>query len=239
MNKRAKIVITDFLTEQPDCEREILGDLADIACLDASSEDELAGRIEDADAVMLYHVIKIGERTINALKNCKLIVRCGVGYDNVDRAAARRRGIPVANVPDYGTEDVADSAIGMALTLGRGIHFLNSRLRRGHGPWTYMQAQPISRLRGRTFGIIGIGRIGTASALRANKTNTVCVASSASCVSLKCRNAVPYTIPACRRTSSSKAASEWLVRYSKTKSQSFISTVVLNIYQIATKKGQG
>ncbi|KAB2668016.1 MAG: C-terminal binding protein [Verrucomicrobia bacterium] len=167
MNARAKVVVTDFLAEPAECERRILGDIADVVMLDAKGETDLVGRIEDADAIMMYHVIRIGERTIDALRHCKLIVRCGVGFDNVDGAAARRRGIPVANVPDYGTEDVADSAIGMSLALGRGIHFLNSRLRRGEGPWTYRQAQPVARLRGRTFGIIGLGRIGTAAALRA------------------------------------------------------------------------
>lgn len=167
MSARAKVVITDFATEPLDCERRILGDLADVVALDAHHESELAGRIEDADAIMMYHHLSISEATINILKHCRLIVRCGVGFDNVDRAAAQRRGIVVANVPDYGTEDVADTALGMALTLSRGTHFLNSRLRRAHGPWSYTQAAPVPRLRGRTFGIIGIGRIGTAAALRA------------------------------------------------------------------------
>src|SRR5439155_12624045 len=80
---------------------------------------------------------------------------------------ARERGIPVANVPDYGTEEVADSAIGMALSLARGIHLYNSRLQHAVGPWSYTQAAPIRRLRGRVFGIIGLGRIGTATAVRA------------------------------------------------------------------------
>ena len=167
MSTRAKVVITDFASEPLDCERRILGDLADVVALDARHESELAGRIEDADAVMMYHCLSIGGATINSLKHCRLIVRCGVGFDNVDRAAARRRGIDVANVPDYGTEDVADTALGMALTLSRGIHFLNSRLRGARCPWSYTQATPLPRLRGRTFGIIGIGRIGTAAALRA------------------------------------------------------------------------
>ena len=167
MPPRSKVVITDFITEPLDCERRLLGDIADVVALDARDESELAGRIEDADAVMMYHFLSIGRRTIEALRHCQLIIRCGVGFDNVDRAAARARGIPVANVPDYGTEDVADSALGMALTLARGIHFLNARLQRGHGAWSYTQAQPLPRLRGRTFGIIGIGRIGTAAALRA------------------------------------------------------------------------
>jgi C-terminal binding protein len=167
MNRRAKVVVTDFVAEPLDCERRILGDLADVIALEARHESELVGRIEDADAVMMYHFIEMSEGTIDALEHCRLIVRCGVGFDNVDREAARRRGIPVANVPDYGTEDVADSAIGMTLALTRGIHFLNSRLRNAHGPWSYTQAQPVPRLRGRTFAIIGIGRIGTATALRA------------------------------------------------------------------------
>lgn len=167
MNRRAKVVITDFATEPLDCERRILGDLADVVALNASHESELAGRIEDADAVMVYHCLTVGPATVESLKHCRLIVRCGVGYDNVDHAGARRRGIPVANVPDYGTEDVADTAIGMALALARGTHFLNSRLREAVGPWSYLQVQPVPRLRGRTCGVIGIGRIGTAFALRA------------------------------------------------------------------------
>lgn len=165
--RRGKIVVADFINDGLDIERSILGEVADLSALDAYSEDDLVNKIEDADAVMLYHCIQFSERTINRLKQCKLIVRCGVGVDNVDRAAARAKGIPVANVPDYGTEEVADSAIGMALTLTRGIHFLNSRLQRGVYPWTYLQASPIHRLRGRVFGIIGLGRIGTAAALRA------------------------------------------------------------------------
>src|SRR5207249_1032258 len=105
--------------------------------------------------------------TIERLRHCKLIVRCGVGYDNVDYAFARQRGIPVANVPDYGTEEVADSAIGYTLALTRGIAFFNSRLRAGQGAWSYLQGVPVHRLRGRVFGIVGLGRIGSAAAGRA------------------------------------------------------------------------
>jgi D-3-phosphoglycerate dehydrogenase/C-terminal binding protein len=121
MGSAAKIVITDFVTEPLDCERRILGDLAEVIALDAKHESELRGRIEDADAVMVYHFLSISEATIARLTRCRVIVRCGVGVDNVDCVAAARRGIAVANIPDYGTEDVADSAIGMMLTLARGI----------------------------------------------------------------------------------------------------------------------
>lgn len=164
---KPKVIITDFLNDDLAPEREIFGDLADVVALNALSEDELAGRIDDADAVLLYHYLGLSAQTINRLTRCRIIVRCGVGYDNVDRGAARAKGIPVCNVPDYGTADVADSAIGMMLALTRGIHVLNSRLRRGEGGWAHEQAAPLFRLHGRTLGIIGMGRIGTATALRA------------------------------------------------------------------------
>jgi C-terminal binding protein len=164
---RGKVVVCDFITEPLDTERRILGDVADVVALEAKSENELAGKVEDADAIMLYHIARIGAATIQRLQRCRLIVRCGVGFDNVDLEAASAKGIYVANIPDYGTEDVADTALAMALSLARGIHFQNSRLQRGEGPWSYTQVQPLHRLRGRVFGVIGIGRIGTAAALRA------------------------------------------------------------------------
>lgn len=164
---RPLVVITDFITPPFKHEDKILGDIADIVALNAFSEDDLIGKIEDADAIMLYHFISITRKTIERLKKCKLIVRCGVGFDNVDRLAARERGIPVANVPDYGTEEVADSAIAMMLTMMRGVSYLNTRLQNKQGPWIYEQVVPLHRLRGQTIGLIGLGRIGTATALRA------------------------------------------------------------------------
>ena len=131
MSKLFKVVVTDFLTHPPETEERILAGLARVEVLRAHHEDDLLGRIEDADAVMIYHCLRFTEKSIARLDRCKLIVRCGVGYDNVDWAYARARGIPVANVPDYGTEEVADSAIGLTLALTRGIALLNSRLRAG------------------------------------------------------------------------------------------------------------
>ncbi len=167
MAGRAKVVVADFIVESLDHERRVLGDLAEPVALNAIQEDDLFGQVEDADALMLYHTLRLTERTISRLRQCRLIVRCGVGYDNVDGAAARRHGIPVANVPDYGTEEVADSAIGLMLALTRGIHLLTGRLREQRGPWSWAQVRPRHRLRGRGFGVVGLGRIGTAAALRA------------------------------------------------------------------------
>lgn len=167
MDRPFRVVITDLIVEPLNYERQVLGDVAEIVALDALSEKELVGRIEDADAVMVYHYFRFTKESIDRLERCKVIVRPGVGYDGIDIAAARERGIPVCNVPDYGTEEVADSAIGMAICLARGTHLLNSRLKRGIGAWNVDQALPIPRLRGRRFGIIGCGRIGSAVALRA------------------------------------------------------------------------
>ena len=149
-SSRFQIFISDFIADSLEIEREILGDIADVTALDAHSEIELVGRIEHADAMMLYHNLAISRSTIERLKQCRLIVRCGVGFDNVDHAYARSRGIDVANVPDYGTEEVADSAIGMMLALTRGINFYNVRMRETPDPWMYSTC-----------------RIGSATAIRA------------------------------------------------------------------------
>ncbi len=167
MNAQFQVVITDFLLDELGPERGVLGETAEVTGLGAHGEEELVGRIERADAIIVYHEVALTRRTIERLRQCKLIVRGGVGVDNVDLEFARACGIPVANVPDYGSEEVADSAIAMTLALTRGVHLLNSRLRAGLGPWSHWQVAPLARLRTRVFGVVGLGRIGTAAALRA------------------------------------------------------------------------
>lgn len=167
MAKPFKVYVTDFISDPLDIELSLLGDMADVVALGAGSEAELNGKLADADALMVYHFVTIRRATIEQLRNCKLIVRCGAGFDNIDYAYARQRGIPVANVPDYGTEDVADTAIGLVLSIARGTHLYNHRCQRGTDTWIYTLASPLRRIRGRVFGVIGVGRIGTATALRA------------------------------------------------------------------------
>lgn len=161
-----QVVITDLINDDLAPEREVLGDLAQVTALQARSEAELVGRIEQADAVILYHELALSETTIRRLDRCRVIVRGGVGFDNVDRPLCRQLEIPVANVPDYGTEEVADSALAMLLSLTRGIHLANSVLQTGQGDWSYERAVPLIRLRGSVLGIVGLGRIGTAMAMR-------------------------------------------------------------------------
>jgi D-3-phosphoglycerate dehydrogenase/C-terminal binding protein len=102
------------------------------------------------------------------LDKCRIIVRNGVGYDGLDLEGFGARGIPVCNVPDYGTTEVADHAIAMMLALRRGIVSYNDGLRQDPvGFWHYRHQRCVDRLRGATFGVVGLGRIGTAAARRA------------------------------------------------------------------------
>ncbi len=167
MSQRFKVFVTDFIAEPLHIEREILGEIAEVVALGALGEAELNGKLREADAVMVYHFVSLRQATIEQFEHCKLIVRCGAGFDNIDHAFARTLGIPVANVPDYGTEDVADTAIGLVLAIARGTHLYNQKCQRGTDTWIYTLASPLRRIRGRVFGIIGLGRIGTATALRA------------------------------------------------------------------------
>ena len=97
-----------------------------------------------------------------------MIVRAGVGFDHIDLEAAGRVGIPVCNTPDYGTSEVADHAIALMLALTRGIVCFHENLVRDPvGGFDSSRAPLVRRLRGRTFGVVGFGRIGTATALRA------------------------------------------------------------------------
>lgn len=167
MNRKFKIIVTDFITDSLAVEKSIAGNTVEVIALDAFHEKDLEGKIEDADAIIMYHTLSITKNTIDRLKQCKLILRAGVGVDNVDHHYARTLNLPVANIPDYGSEEVADTAIGMLLSLTRGITFLNSRLRNNEGGWSYTQVEPLTRLRNTKMGIVGLGRIGTATALRA------------------------------------------------------------------------
>ncbi len=120
------------------------------------------------DAVVVWHEMRVDAAFLDRLSRARIVVRAGVGFDHIDIEAAASRGIPVANTPDYGTSEVADHAIALMLALRRGIvsyhqHVLASPQR----GFDYTLAPLVSRLRGRTFGIIGLGRIGIATALRA------------------------------------------------------------------------
>ncbi|MFL5242241.1 MAG: C-terminal binding protein [Gemmataceae bacterium] len=164
MGQRPLVVVTDYLSES-NVETPILGDLADIKLLETNDERDVIRDGSRADALLVYHDIKLTERSIAQLDRCRGIIRCGVGFDNVDIAAAGSRGIVVGNVPDYGTEEVADHALLLLLATARRLLPQDQAIRQGI--WDTSVGFGAPRLRGRTLGIIGCGRIGSAMALRA------------------------------------------------------------------------
>jgi phosphoglycerate dehydrogenase-like enzyme len=165
MPERLTVLIADFLDETA-IESAILGDIADFVMARATDESQLVPYLPSADAIMLFHdLTMLGEATFARATRCRGLVRAGVGYNNVDLEAATRHGVVVCNVPDYGTEEVADHAIMFLLALVRRLVPSHEAIRAGH--WDHRTALGAPRLRGKTFGIVGCGRIGTATALRA------------------------------------------------------------------------
>ena len=162
-----EVVVTDYLAPPPTIETRQLSGLATLRCLLARSADELIGKVETADALIVFHEVTVPRRIIDRLTRCRAIVRCGTGYDQIDLVAAGQRGIPVCNVPDYGVDEVADHAIALALACNRRLLVAERRLRAGLAPWDYHAVEPVFRLSEATMGIIGLGRIGTATAMRA------------------------------------------------------------------------
>src|SRR3990172_6370688 len=162
-----RVVITDYLVPPAQIEQDALDGVAVVECLEARSEAELDERFETADGLIVFHEISMSAASLERLKRCRVLVRCGVGFDNVDLAVAGRKGIYVCNVPDYGVDEVADHAIGLMIACTRKLAYVDRKLRDAMEPWGYLAVKPVFRLAGSTLGIIGLGRIGTATALRA------------------------------------------------------------------------
>jgi D-3-phosphoglycerate dehydrogenase len=99
---------------------------------------------------------------MDGMPKCKIICRVGTGLDAIDIPAATKRGIWVTNVPDYSIDEVSTHAIAFLMALNRNL--FRHRQLSGTGSWRYQTERPIARLQGSTLGIIGIGRIGSASA---------------------------------------------------------------------------
>lgn len=123
----------------------------------------------EAEALVAYPPLAYDEALSRRLAQCRILVRVGVGYDNVDLAAFARRGIPVCNVPDYGIGEVADHTIALLLALTRGVVAYHAALMadsvRG---WNWrLWPPPVRRLEGQRLLIVGWGRIGQAVARRA------------------------------------------------------------------------
>ena len=151
-----------------DLERQIGGDLVELRVDKwrgpAHVNEELLSK---ADGLLIWQMTLDTSR-MERLRNCRIIVRCGTGYNNIDVAAATARNIPVCNTPDYGTAEVADHTIALLLALERGLLPFDEAVRtdpiKNFDHRVFMDQR---RLAGRTFGTVGMGPVGIATALRA------------------------------------------------------------------------
>lgn len=165
--RRSKVLISEPLPLLEE-DMKILSAYADVKVASSPTEETLCKEIVDADILMIVYA-KVTPRVISSAPKLRGIVRCGIGVDNIDLEAATARRIPVANVPDYAIETVADHAFALLISLARKIT-LADRIMKGKswGTWT----SPSKECRGidlvgKALGLVGLGRIGRALARRA------------------------------------------------------------------------
>ena len=155
-----KIAITDYSFADLSIEEAILRPegIEVVSFKEKRSTAELIDLVRDADAVIVQFA-SVNAAVVNAMSKAKVIVRYGIGYDNVDTGAARERGIPVCNVPDYCIDEVADHTLAFILASTRQVVANTVHLREGKwGLATPLSA--MSSLKHLTVGIVGFGRIG-------------------------------------------------------------------------------
>ena len=161
-----KAVITDHSFETPDVETSILEPLGCSVFSQRAftDQDALIDLVRGADYVITQFA-PVNAAVIECMQKCTIIVRYGIGVDNVDVAAAKRKGIPVCNVPDYCIDEVADHTIAMILDLTRRIT-QNALTVRGGGWGLAVEPAEMRALKGQTVGVVAYGRIGREVALR-------------------------------------------------------------------------
>jgi D-3-phosphoglycerate dehydrogenase len=160
-----KVVVTDYIEDNLNWEAEELASKGiDFECfqLKFKSEQEVLEKVIDAD-VIVVNMVKFTESLISELKNCKLIIRHGIGYDNIDVSACTKYGIQFAYQPDYCKVDVAEHAIALIFACGRKVLWSRKTLDLSsqNGQWDFSSLFPIYRMEGKTLGILGLGRIGS------------------------------------------------------------------------------
>lgn len=162
---RFRVVITDHVFQDFDQERAILGAVdAALEVCQCRTVADLLDRVADADGLLNTYLAGIDARVFDAAPVLKAVVRYGIGVDTIDIAEAGRRGIAVANVPDYCIDEVADHALAHFLCLARKIALADRRVKGGE--WSLAAIKPLPAIRTMRAGIIGFGRIGRAIAAR-------------------------------------------------------------------------
>lgn len=157
--------MTDTIFPDMEIERAELATIgAELFLASGTDPKTLAREGKDCDAMIVVYA-PITAEVINDLAKCRVMVRTGIGFNNIDLEAASRKGIMVANVPDYCQDEVADHAMALFLSGVRKVTFLNNRVK--SGSWDVGEAKPIPRLQSKLFGLFGLGSIGQRVAERA------------------------------------------------------------------------
>ena len=162
-----KVLITDHVWPTTDPEREVLESAgAEVIVAPNGEESTLIDLAKDADAIMTCFA-QVTDNVVRAAKKCVVIGRFGVGVDNIAVETATELGIAVTYVPDYCIDEVSDHVIAMLHTWNRKIAIFDQSVKKDG--WGHMALNMrIMRLRGKTIGIVGFGRIGQAVADKAS-----------------------------------------------------------------------
>ena len=153
----AKVVLTDYVWESLDVEREILGGLADLVPLQVTDPEAFFPEASDCDAMLNTYGGPISAEVIARMPRCRIIARYGIGVDTIDLDAATEAGIIVTNNPTYCIEEVAEHTLAMLLSAARKIAFYDRQVR--GGGWAVPPGKPMHRVAGATAGLIGFGNI--------------------------------------------------------------------------------
>ncbi len=161
----ALVAVTDHVFPDLDQERRLLADAGHELRFEsnAASMEEVRDAVAGANGVLNCYAPMPAE-VIRGLDRCVVIARYGIGVDTIDLDEATSKGIVVTNVPDYCIDEVSDHALALIMSLARGVTLLDRDVR--SGSWTPSDARPIHRLRGRTLGLVGFGRIARALAAK-------------------------------------------------------------------------
>ena len=162
---RFKVAMTETAGRKTGLEADFFAS-NDVECVQipGNSAEEIIAGAKDCDGIIVV-LASITDEILAGLPKCKVIVRRGIGLDNIDLEAAARHKIMVANVPDYCFPEVADHTLALFLTLCRKIHLSWESTRQGK--WDKSMLAPIPRIDGKVFGIMGCGAIGRSVARRA------------------------------------------------------------------------
>lgn len=162
---RFRVLVMERAWPGLEIERAILEQVgAEVLEIPAVDEDRLCELVADVDALAVCWS-KISPRVLEAAPRCRLLARLGVGLDNVPLPAATQLGIVVTNSPDYCVQEVADHTLAVILATTRNLSFFH--LRTKGGEYNLQTGPEMHRLRGRTVGLIGFGRIAQDVAQRA------------------------------------------------------------------------